>query len=220
MRVIFVGPPGSGKGTQATLLGQRFGVAHISTGDVLRESVRLKTPGGLLAEPFLSTGRLVPDDVVNELVADLFRSPSRPKSFVMDGYPRTVAQAIAFDAILKEHHLNVTGVLLFQLDDELIVRRLSGRWTCPNVACKATYHTYNRPPRVPGICDQCGTALVQRDDDKEETVRHRLEIYKQNTAGLVDHYRAQNLVRNVSAEGTIEQVYARVVQVLDKQRPR
>lgn len=220
MRVIFVGPPGSGKGTQATLLCQRFGLAHISTGDVLRESVHLRTPGGLLAEPYLSTGRLVPDDVVNALVADLFRAPSRPESFVMDGYPRTLAQAVAFDEMLHEHGLDVTGVLLFQLGDELIVRRLSGRWICPNATCNATYHVYNRPPRVPGRCDLCGTALLQREDDKEETIRRRLEVYHENTAGLIDHYRAQKLVREVSADGTIEDVYARVVKVLDKLKPR
>ncbi|HZU35844.1 MAG TPA: adenylate kinase [Gemmataceae bacterium] len=218
MRVILVGPPGSGKGTQAKLLSQRFGLAHISTGDVLRESVRLRTPAGLLAEPYLLAGTLVPDDVVNELVADLFRREECPQGFVLDGYPRTLAQAAWFDQVLRQQQLDITGVLLFLLEDEVIVRRLSGRWICPNRTCGATYHTYNRPPRVPGICDLCGTPLIQREDDREETIRHRLEVYHQTTAGLIDYYRAQGLVRDVSAEGTIEQVYDRVLQVLGKTR--
>jgi len=218
MRVILVGPPGSGKGTQAKLLSQRFGLAHLSTGDVLRDSVRQRSAAGLLAEPYLLAGKLVPDDVVNDLVSDLFQADGRPEHFVMDGYPRTLAQATTFDQILRRTRLDISDVLLFRLDEELIVRRLSGRWICPNPSCGASYHMLNKPPRVPGICDLCGTALVQREDDRESTVRNRLHVYHVTTAELLHYYDGQGLLRDVSADGTIEEVYGRVLHALGKCR--
>src|SRR6266852_4530802 len=150
MRLILIGPPGSGKGTQAKLLGDRLGLVHIATGDILREAIRLGTAAGRKAEPFVNNGKLVPDDLVNELVADRFRRPDRPERFVLDGYPRTLAQAASFDQVLRQQFLDLTAVLVFRVRDEEIVRRLSGRWTCPN--CKATYHTVHKPPRTAGVC--------------------------------------------------------------------
>jgi adenylate kinase len=216
-RLILLGPPGCGKGTQAKLLSERLGLAHIGTGDILREAIQLGTPAGRRAEPYVKSGQLVPDDLVNELVADRFRRDDRPERFVMDGYPRTLAQAASFDQVLRQQFLNLTAVILMLVDDEAIVQRLSGRWVCPN--CKATYHVTNKPPRQAGICDVCGTALVQRDDDRAETIRRRLHLYHQNTADLIAHYRTQGLLHEVSGQGDIEAIYGRIVQTSNQANP-
>src|SRR5262249_46487690 len=151
------------------------------TGDILREAIQRGTPAGRQAEPFVTSGKLVPDCLVNDLVADRFRRDDRPQRFVMDGYPRTLAQAASFDQVLRQEFLDLSGVVLLVVPDNEIVHRLSARWTCPNPTCKETYHTVHKPPRVAGICDVCGTRLTQREDDKEETVRRRLVVYHQNT---------------------------------------
>src|SRR5262245_59866696 len=217
MRLILVGPPGSGKGTQAKLLCERLGLTYIGTGDILREAVRLQTPAGKRAEPFVVSGRLVPDDLVNEMVADRFRRDDRPDHFVLDGYPRTLAQAASFDQVLRQQFFNLDAVVVLTVDDEEIVKRLSGRWTCPK--CKATYHVTNKPPRQAGVCDACGTALVQREDDKEETIRRRLQVYRQSTAEVVPHYRAQGLVREVDGTGDIEAIYGNISRAIHKAGP-
>jgi len=214
MRLILFGAPGSGKGTQARLLSQRLGLAHIGTGDILREAVRLKTPAGSLAQPYIASGQLVPDDLVNEMIADCFRREDRPDHFVMDGYPRTLAQAASFDQVLRQQFLGVDAVIQLLVDVEEIVGRLSGRWSCPYPNCMATYHTVHKPPRVPGICDEDGTPLVQREDDKEETVRRRIVVYSRNAEALAEYYRAQGLLRQVSGTGDIEMIYANMIQVL------
>jgi adenylate kinase len=217
LRLILVGPPGSGKGTQAELLSERLGLAPIGTGDILREAIARATPAGRQAAPFVTSGRLVPDDLVNELVADRFRREDRPECFLLDGYPRTLAQAHSFDQVLRQQFLDLTDVVVLRVADDEIVRRLSGRWTCPNPACKATYHVTNKPPRVAGVCDLCGTRLVPRADDREETIRERLRIYHHNTEELIPHYRTQGLVREVPGEGPIEQIYSQILQVLNHQ---
>jgi adenylate kinase len=220
MRLILLGPPGSGKGTQAKLLAQRHHLEHIGTGDILREAIRQGTPSGLRAKPLMDAGGLVPDDLVNDVVAERFRRPDRPTRFVMDGYPRTVAQALAFDRLLAEQSLDLTGVLLLKVVDEEVVRRLSGRWSCPKAGCEATYHAVSNPPRVPGVCDKDGTALAQRPDDKEETVRERLVVYHKNTEPLIPYYQARGLLHEVPAEGSIGQVHANLTQVLNQTGPR
>jgi adenylate kinase len=207
MRLILIGPPGSGKGTQAKLLSQKFGLAHFSTGDILREAMRLGTAAGKQAEPYLTSGRLVPDDLVNELVAERFRN-NRPEKFVMDGYPRTLAQAASFDQVLRQQFLDLTAATVLLVPDQEIVRRLSGRRFCPK--CQATFHVAFKPPRNAEHCDECGTRLVQRDDDREETIRKRLQIYHQNTTDLLGHYRAQGLLREVDGTGTIDQVFTQI----------
>jgi adenylate kinase len=212
MRLILVGPPGSGKGTQAQLLARRLGLAHIGTGDILREAVRQDTPLGRLAKPYVNVGKLVPDNLMNEVVAERFRRDDRPERFVMDGYPRTLAQAASFDQVLRQQFLDLSAVVLLVVDDEEIVLRLTGRWTCPR--CKATYHRTHKPPRTPGVCDECGTALVQRVDDQDATVRERLRVYHRNTVELLPHYRLQGVLREVPGGGAIEQVYADILEVL------
>jgi adenylate kinase len=215
MRLIFLGPPGSGKGTQASLLCRRLGLAHIGTGDLFRAAMSQRTPMGEVVRPYVESGKYVPDEIVNGLIAEYFRRPDRPDRFVMDGYPRTLAQAEAFDRLLAEQGLQLTAVLLLNVDDEEIIHRVSKRWSCPKSGCMATYHEESNPPKVPGVCDKCGTALIQRKDDKPETVRTRLGVYHQQTAGLIPYYRAQGLLREVSGHGDIEEIYNNIVKALE-----
>jgi adenylate kinase len=214
MRLILLGPPGSGKGTQAKLLCDRRNLVHVGTGDILREAVRQGTPPGKLAEPYIKAGQLVPDTLVNDLVSERFRRPDRPDCFALDGYPRTLAQAHSFDVVLRQQHLNIERVIFVKVANELIVQRMSGRWSCPQ--CKATYHLVNNPPRRAGTCDVCGHSLFQRPDDQEATVRERLRQYHQNTVDLIPYYKDQNLLSDVNGEGGIEEVYARIERVLDQ----
>lgn len=210
MRLILLGPPGSGKGTQAQLLARNFGLEHIATGDVLRAAIRNDTPVGRRARPFVESGKLVPDEVVNDLIAERLDRPEPPKSFLMDGYPRTLAQARTFDALLGRVGLDLTAVVALDVPDEEIVRRISSRWSCPKEGCKAVYHLETHPPKKPGVCDLCGTALVQRADDRPETVRERLRVYHAQTAELVPYYREKGLLREVDGLGEIEDVYKRI----------
>jgi adenylate kinase len=218
MRLILVGPPGSGKGTQAKLLSQRLNLAHIGTGDILREAVRQNTPLGKLANPYIQSGQLVPDDLVNEMVAERFRRDDRPDCFVLDGYPRTLAQAQSFDQVLRQQFLDITAVLLFEVDDQEIIRRMTGRMSCPR--CKSTYHAISNPPRQPGTCDVCGTALIQRSDDRPETVAERLRLYRQDTLEMIPYYRDQGILHVISGQGGIEEMYSRILETLNKVTPR
>jgi adenylate kinase len=215
MRLILLGPPGSGKGTQAKLLSERLHLEHVGTGDLLREAIRVHSPMGERARPFVESGRLVPDELVNDLISERFGRLDRPEKFVMDGYPRTLAQASAFDRVLKAQRLPLQAVLLLTVHDREIVRRLSGRWSCPKSGCKATYHTESNPPKVAGICNDCGTRLVQRDDDKETTVVARLAVYHHDTEELIPYYRKQGLLREAPGSGPIEQVYQSLGKILN-----
>jgi adenylate kinase len=214
MRLILLGPPGCGKGTQAKLLSRNLQLEHIGTGDLLRAAIREVSEVGRRAKPFVETGQLVPDDLVNDLIADRFAQPDRPARFVLDGYPRTVAQAEAFDLMLRQAGLDLTAVVLLNVLDDEIVRRVGKRWSCPRAGCKATYHTESSPPKKPGICDDCDTELVQRADDRPETVRARLKVYHKDTVELIPHYRAQGLLHEVPAEGDIEQVYENILKAI------
>jgi len=172
---------------------------------------------GERARSFVEAGQLVPDDLVNDLISERFAAADRPDRFVMDGYPRTLAQASAFDRVLTQIQLPLTHVLLLTVPDSEIINRVTERWSCPSSGCKATYHTVSNPPRVPGVCDDCGTALVQRADDKAETVRARLIVYHRDTAELIPYYRAHGLLREVAGQGEIEQVYSNLMQALEGQ---
>jgi adenylate kinase len=219
MRLILVGPPGSGKGTQAQLLSQRLGIAHVGTGDMLRESIRLQTPGGRKAAPYVAAGQLVPDDLVNQIIADFFGREDRPECFVMDGYPRTLPQAMAFEQVLRQHFMALDDVVWLRVDPEEIVRRVSGRWVCPNPTCNSSYHTVFKPPRVPGLCDLCQTRLVQRDDDKAETVRKRLDIFYNSHTDLLDHYRQRGLLREVPGFGDVDTIYQNILKAVKHDDP-
>lgn len=214
MRLILIGPPGSGKGTQAKLLSQRLRLTHIGTGDLLREAVRLGTPAGKKVEPYVAKGQLVPDDLVNELIADLFHREPRPSCFVTDGYPRTVAQAHSFDQLLRQVFLDLQAAVFLVVQDEEIVRRICGRRVCPN--CHASYHITLRPPKVANVCDACGATLFHRADDYEETIRDRLVVYHRNTEPLIAYYRQVGLLHQIKGEGNVEDIYAQIVQACRK----
>ena len=215
MRLVFLGPPGCGKGTQAKVLCSRVSAEHIGTGDLLREAMRLGTPAGREAARHVDQGHLVPDQVVNDLIYERFVRPDRPMRFIMDGYPRTIAQAIRFDEILSVYSLALDGVVLLHVPDGEIVRRVSGRWSCPQPGCKATYHVVSNPPRIPGICNDCGTHLVQRSDDSPETVEARLVVYHRDTEPLLPYYRRYSLLRDVDATGGIQFVCQLIEKSVD-----
>ena len=212
MRLILIGPPGSGKGTQAQLLVERLKLPHISTGNILREALAKGTPAGKQAEPFMRAGKLVPDEVVNQLVADRFSRADRPENFVFDGYPRTLPQAAALDAVLSKAKLEVNAVVVLELGDEEVVRRITGRRVCPKD--QTPYHVESKPPKTPGKCDVCGSELIHRADDSESTVRQRLRVYRTQTAELIPYYRAKGLLREVPGHGEVEAIYAAMVKAV------
>lgn len=213
MDLILFGPPGAGKGTQGELLARRFGLHRLSTGDMLREAVRAGTELGRRAQGVMAAGELVPDDLILAMVRDVLRSDVAAQGAVFDGFPRTVAQAEGLDALLAELDRPLSGVLVLKVDDEEIVRRLSGRRSCPE--CGAIYHVASDPPQQPGVCDECGSALVQRPDDAEDTIRRRLAVYREQTEPVLAHYRANGApIRAVDGTRPIDAVQAELVEVL------
>jgi adenylate kinase len=212
MRLIFEGPPGSGKGTQAKKLAEARGWIHISTGDLLREAVRNRTPVGRRAEAIMKEGRLVPDATVIEIIEDRFRKGDGARGFILDGFPRTLAQAEALEVILARHRLPVERVLLLEVRDEAIVERLTGRRSCP--VCQTPYHVKFVPPKKAGVCDKDGAALVQRPDDGEDKVRTRLAKYHEETEAVIPYYDRRGLVRRIDGEAPPDQVFRAVERAL------
>jgi adenylate kinase len=216
MRLVLVGPPGSGKGTQAERLVQHFDLTVIGTGAMFRDAIKRGTEIGRLAGPLIEQGLLVPDTVVNDVVAELFRGPDRPECFVMDGYPRTYSQAVAFDALLRQQFLALDAVVNLTISDDEVVKRIGGRMCCSVSACGVCFNVYHRPPKVPDKCDKCGAALVIRDDDKEETIRRRLGEFHKNTNALLDHYRKQNLVDDIDATQSSDKIFQDILKTLNR----
>jgi adenylate kinase len=214
MRLVLVGPPGSGKGTQAERLVKHYSLTPVGTGVMFRDAISRGTEVGKLAGPLIKQGLLVPDHVVNDVVAELFRSPQRPDCFVMDGYPRTYAQAVAFDALLKLEFMPLDAVVNLTIADDEVVRRIGGRVCCSNPECGVCFHMTARPPKVAGKCDVCGSPLVVREDDKEETIRRRLGEFHKNTDALLDHYRKQGLVRDISALDHPDTIFQNILKAL------
>ncbi len=206
MRLVFIGPPGAGKGTQAKLLRDHYRIAHISTGDMLRDRIAAGTPTGRKAKPYVESGSLVPDSIIIEMVAERLAEPDCSAGFLFDGFPRTLAQAAALNDALRTIRQELNAVVLLDVQDEELVRRLGSRWTCSNGACNTAYNLISKPPRVTGKCDACGQTLMQREDDKPETIRTRLQKYHQQTAPVVVFYRKNGLVRSVSGMGTVEEI--------------
>ena len=213
MRLVLIGAPGSGKGTQARRLCERLSLVYIGTGDILREAIRLETAVGREARPLIDAGRLVPDTMANDMVADLFRA-RRPEKFVLDGYPRTYSQAIALDALLAQQFLKLDAVVDLAVDDDEVVRRIGGRRCCSNAACGVCYNLAFQPIAQPGICDRCGHSLAERPDDGEATVRTRLAEFHANTDALVEHYRRAGLLKEISAVDPVETIYANILRRL------
>lgn len=205
MILVFLGPPGAGKGTQAKLLSQRMGFLHIATGDLLREAVKNQTPLGKRAKEYMDRGELVPDELIVQLIEE-----TMPKdgNVILDGFPRTVNQALALEEMLKGKGEKISKVLFFDVPDEVIIDRLSGRRVCSK--CGAVYHVKYNPPKVEGICDLCGGSLVQRDDDKEEVVKKRLEVYRKQTQPLIEFYQDRSIIYRLDAGKGVEELFEEV----------
>lgn len=203
-----MGAPGVGKGTQAALLRERLGVPHVSTGDMLRDAVRSGSPLGRRVQGVLEAGRLVSDDLMRELIAERLGRADARRGFVLDGFPRTTEQVEILDEVLQRMGSEVDGVFLLTAPEEEIVRRLAGRRVCPR--CSAVFHLDTRPPASPGVCDECGSALAQRNDDTEEVIRDRLRVYAERTLPLTDIYRERGLLTLVDATGAPEEVARRL----------
>ncbi len=212
MKVVFLGPPGAGKGTQAEYVCRQKGIPHVSTGDILREAVANGTDLGRKAKGYMDSGALVPDDLVVSMVAQRLSRDDCGEGFVLDGFPRTVAQAQALEETLSANGEDLDGVFYFSVDDEDVIKRLSGRRICRQ--CGANYHIEFMPPAQEGRCDKCGGELYQREDDKPETVGERLKVYYRQTADLVNYYRDRGLVTEVDASLSPADVRAEVEKAL------
>jgi adenylate kinase len=212
MRVVLVGPPGAGKGTQAEFIASHFGVPKISTGDIFRYNVREQTPLGKTAQEYMDRGDLVPDEVTIAMVRDRLAEDDALDGFLLDGFPRTTRQAQALEDLLVELATPIDVALELVVDDDEVVRRLSGRRTCRR--CNHIWHVDFDPPKVDGICDSCGGELDQREDDRPETVRRRLEVYADQTAPILDHYADQRMLVGIDATGPVESVTERAISAL------
>lgn len=213
MNLILLGPPGAGKGTQAKLMIEKLNIPQISTGDILRESVKNNTPLGIKAKSYMEKGLLVPDDVVIGIVEERISKEDCRNGFILDGFPRTVAQAEALENVLRSMGKKIDHVISIHVEKDELIKRLSGRWTCKN--CQEGYHEIFNPPKKSGVCDKCGGELYQREDDKEETVRKRLETYESQTMPLIDYYRKKDLLRQIDGRGEIKEVFGRILKVLN-----
>ncbi len=212
MRVVFLGAPGVGKGTQADLIASRFNRPKISTGDILREAVRARTPLGLEAKACMAQGQLVPDEVVNGIVEETLADPRCAEGFILDGFPRTVAQAERLSGLLRAQGRTLDLVVNLLVSRHEILRRLTGRRSCPK--CQAVFHVDFAPPRRPGVCDRCDAGLIQRTDDTTETVEKRLSVYEEQTAPLISYYREKGHLTHVDGFGEVQAVQERLVTVL------
>ena len=212
MKIIFLGPPGVGKGTQAKAAASANGVPHVSTGDILRAEVETGSDLGTQAKAYMDKGELVPDALVVEMVAHRLAQPDCSRGYLLDGFPRTIAQATTLEAKLAERDETIDRVLYFSAPDDVLIRRLSGRRTCPK--CKAGFHVDAMPPKTEGICDDCGAELIQRDDDKPETIRNRLEVYTARTAELIDHYKNAGDLTEIDSTGTAGEIAGTVARAL------
>jgi adenylate kinase len=212
VRVVFLGAPGAGKGTQAKFLEGQLGVPHVSTGDILRKAVSDKSPIGKKAVQYMDKGKLVPDDLILELMGKQFSRESCLGGFVLDGFPRTIPQASVLEEMLKNHGLQLEHVLFIQVPLDAIIRRLEGRRTCRN--CGKLYHLVFDPPSREGICDGCHNDLYQRKDDKKETITARHDVYQAQTAPLVEYYRERGLLREIDGQANAEEIKGRIFQAL------
>lgn len=212
MRVVFLGPPGSGKGTQASFLEAKYGACLVATGDILRKAVREQTPLGKKAREYVEKGELVPDDIMITLVTARLCEADCRKGFILDGFPRTVVQAGGLEAMLTKIGSSIDRVLCFRVPREVVFQRLGGRRTCKQ--CGYLYHLIFNPPKRKGLCDRCDGELFQREDDREETIAARLRVYEKQTTPLIDYYRRRGLLREIDGLGRVEEIRTRVLEAL------
>ncbi len=217
MKLILLGAPGAGKGTQAAMLEEKYKIPQISTGDILRASVKEKTSMGVKAKEFMDKGSLVPDEVVVGIIEERIVKPDCENGFILDGFPRNTAQADALSAMLDKNGENIDLVASILVDDQEVIARLAGRRTCKE--CKKGYHVTFKPPKEAGKCDACGNELFQRTDDKEETVKDRLEVYKEQTQPLIDYYSQKNKLKSIVGEGGIDKVFEKICGLIDEAMP-
>jgi adenylate kinase len=215
MRLVLLGPPGAGKGTQAEVLSKKYGIPHISTGDMLRKVVKKKTPWGLKANSYMARGELVPDEIVVEIVKERLSDKDAKKGFILDGFPRTKRQAESLDEVLKKSDMPIDLVLYFHTSEEVSIKRLSGRRVCKS--CGANFHVTNIPPKKEDICDYCSSRLIQREDDKEATVKNRLRVYKKETAELIDYYKKRNILKTISGDLDVDEIFGALLKLFKQQ---
>jgi len=212
MRIILFGPPGAGKGTHARILSEKWKIPHLAAGDLLRSHIREATDVGKRAKAILERGELVPDALINELMAEQLEKPAAKRGFILDGYPRTLGQAEALEEVLGRQKERLDSALYFKTSEEVVVERLSGRLVCPQ--CGANFHIRNIPPKKKGICDRCQGPLVERSDDRPQTVRHRLKVYEKETAPLLEFYRKRGLLREVPGDFDVSELQEELAKVL------
>ncbi len=213
MRLILLGPPGAGKGTQAKRLAKEFGLPHISTGDILRQNVKDITQLGKEAKNYMEQGLLVPDDLVARMLIERFDQQDVKKGFILDGYPRNINQAQTLGQIFKQKSLDIDFVIYLDTSEKVVVQRLNGRRVCGN--CQANFHIKNMPPKQAGICDICSGRLYQRTDDNEETVKKRLEVYEKEVSSLLEYYEAKQKLRRLSGYEDLEIVLSRNISLVN-----
>ena len=216
MRIIFLGPPGAGKGTHAKLLSEQYRIPHIATGNILRDVSKSASPLGQKVKAFMREGKLVPDDIVTEIVAGRLKERDAERGFVLDGFPRTKFQAESLDRLLQESDLSIDLVIYFDTPAETLIQRLAGRLVCKR--CGANFHAVNIPPKKAGWCDACGGELMQREDDREETVRKRLQVYQNETAGLVGYYQKLQKLRIVPGDLELRKGQEALSALFEKER--
>lgn len=209
MKLVLIGSPGAGKGTQAKVLSKHFDIAHISTGDLLRDEINLKTELGLKIIDIMNAGQLVSDEIVGQLLSNRIKKDDCKNGFILDGYPRNVTQAEGLPSIVGE----IDRVVLITVDDELIIERMVGRRGCPK--CGQMYHIKNNPPKQEGICNECGTALEQRKDDNEETVKNRLLVYHTSTSPIIDYYKNKGILLEINGVGNIDEISKQLIDALE-----
>ena len=212
MKIIMLGAPGAGKGTQADMICEKYNIPHISTGDIFRANIKNNTELGQKAKSYMDQGLLVPDELVVDLVVDRVKADDCKNGYVLDGFPRTIPQAEALENALKASGENVDYAIDVEVPDENIIKRMSGRRAC--VTCGATYHVEFAPTKVEGVCDKCGAELIIRDDDKPETVKNRLAVYHEQTQPLIDFYADRNVLKEVDGTKKLEEVFDAIVAIL------
>ena len=212
MKIIMLGAPGAGKGTQAKMLAAKYNIPHISTGDIFRANIKNGTALGAKAKEYMDKGLLVPDELVVDLIMDRFKEDDCKNGYILDGFPRTIPQAEALDAALSANGESIDYAVNVEVPDENIVNRMSGRRAC--LKCGATYHVVHAAPKVEGVCDTCGEKLVLRDDDQPETVQKRLNVYHEQTQPLIDYYTKEGILKSVDGTKDLEEVFADIVAIL------